>query len=156
VYSRSERISLHLSDLSSVALLEFRGDTIDGHSPTTFFVYLFLLDPSGICIWPDEVYIEAFVPQMCILGDWDVLGGEALLMLVEACHLEIYNMILSIYHSLMHYSYLFLYLRILPTFHLGGLRLREPRFDRQIRSYGIECRGKQTDHHPLFPADESD
>jgi hypothetical protein len=106
VYSRSERISLHLSDLSSVALLGFRGDTIDGHSPTTFFVYLFLLDPSGICIWPDEVYIEAFVPQMCILGDWNVLGGEALLMLVEACHLENYSMILSIYHPLMHSLFL--------------------------------------------------
>lgn len=35
--------------------------------------------------------MEASAPPLCILGDWNVLGGEALLMVVEACHLYNYD-----------------------------------------------------------------
>jgi hypothetical protein len=45
---------------------------------------------------PGLAYTEAFSPQLCILGDWDVLSGETLLRLVDACHLYNYDIYQSI------------------------------------------------------------
>jgi hypothetical protein len=80
---RSERISLHLLILSSVAFLEL-GDTIDGHSPTTFFVYLFLLEILVMYIACLGLY-RGFCASLVYIREIGCVG-KALLMLMEACH----------------------------------------------------------------------
>jgi hypothetical protein len=62
-------------------------DTLPRHSLFIFFCWILC----WICLWPDQVYTEASAPQLCILGDWDVLGDEALRMVMEACQLYNYD-----------------------------------------------------------------
>lgn len=83
-----------------MALLEL-GDAIDGHSPTTFFVYLFLLEFLDMYIAWLGLH-RGFCSSCVYIREFGYVG-EALLMLVEACHVYNYDINLLFIHALSRY-----------------------------------------------------